>query len=402
MVAIVADSTSEHLISTRTGRKLEVREYGDPSGHPVIFFHGLIGSHYQASYIAEQATQHELRIIAPNRPGVGRSEFVWRQSVLEAVPDIEDLTAALHVDQFSVIGISGGTPYAAGLSTSAGFTHPDDHRDQRHGTDALPGALHGMDRQRRLALELGSRYSKLARQESRCWGERFRAHPQAFLKRLVETWPAADQKVFEREEIFDLFLLDLRQVFIDGNGPETFAQELRLYRNYGFSLADLPGDRHVTLWQGLDDIIVPPAMAWKMAQTLPHCEAHLVPGGHFVAITISDQIIARLSSTSRARQDRRSPRDQANRVERIHASRLLLASFRGHLLSFGEDLEIARQYLFRAVEKWPGVGIGERRVFPQDLGVSVVRRADDHRHADRLAVDLKINEILLALEADRA
>jgi pimeloyl-ACP methyl ester carboxylesterase len=50
----------------------------------------------------------------------------------------------------------------------------------------------------------------------------------------------------------------------------------------------------VTLWQGLDDIIVPPAMSWRMAQILPRCEVHFVPGGHFVAITISDQIIARL------------------------------------------------------------------------------------------------------------
>ncbi|MGA8348004.1 MAG: hypothetical protein WB773_09280, partial [Isosphaeraceae bacterium] len=134
----------------------------------------------------------------------------------------------------------------------------------------------------------------LAKQESRRWGERFRAHPTDFLNRLVSTWPAADQELFARKEIFDLLLRDLRQVFIDGNGPETYAQELRLYRNYGFSPADLPQESYVTLWQGLDDIIVPPAMTWKMAQTLPRCEAHFVPGGHFVAITISDQIIARL------------------------------------------------------------------------------------------------------------
>ena len=189
------------------------------------------------------------------------------------------------------------------MSTSVGFTHPDDHRDQRHGADAPPGcpAWHGPA----TTVCLGAR---LALSEARqagiaALGERFRAHPQAFLKRLVETWPEADQQVFEREEIFDLFLLDLQQVFIDGNGPETFAQELRLYRNYGFSLADLPGDRHVTLWQGLDDIIVPPAMAWKMAQTLPHCEAHFVPGGHFVAITISHQIIARLKQHLEAAND---------------------------------------------------------------------------------------------------
>ena len=78
MGASVPDPEPANLIATRTGRKLEVKEYGDPAGHPALFFHGLIGSHYQASYIADQAMQQELRIIAPNRPGVGRSEFVER------------------------------------------------------------------------------------------------------------------------------------------------------------------------------------------------------------------------------------------------------------------------------------------------------------------------------------
>ncbi len=294
MGASVPDPEPDHLIATRTGRMLEVREYGDRAGHPALFFHGLIGSHHQASYIAEQAMQHELRIIAPNRPGVGRSEFVGRKSALEAVPDIEDLTAALQIDQFSVIGISGGAPYALACLYRLGPRVRTATVISGMGPMRLSGALQGMDRQRRLALELGSRYPNLAKQESRRWGEQFRAHPTAFLNRLVSTWPAADQELFAHQEIFDMFLRDLRQVFIDGSGPETFAQELRLYRNYGFSLADLPQDSYVTLWQGLDDVIVPPAMAWKLAQVLPRCEAHFVPGGHFVAITISDQIIARL------------------------------------------------------------------------------------------------------------
>jgi hypothetical protein len=73
------------VLHTRSGRKLEVREYGDAAGHPVFFFHGLIGSHYQASYIADQAREHGQRIIAPNRPGGGASEFIERASPLEAV-----------------------------------------------------------------------------------------------------------------------------------------------------------------------------------------------------------------------------------------------------------------------------------------------------------------------------
>ena len=111
---------TENLLAMRDGRKLEVREYGDPAGHPAFFFHGLIGSHHQASYISEQAGSIGLRIIAPNRPGVGRSDFVDRNSALESVADVEDVAKALQLDEFSLIGISGGTPYAlAALSRLA-------------------------------------------------------------------------------------------------------------------------------------------------------------------------------------------------------------------------------------------------------------------------------------------
>jgi pimeloyl-ACP methyl ester carboxylesterase len=39
---------------------------------------------------------------------------------------------------------------------------------------------------------------------------------------------------------------------------------------------------------------VPPTIAWAMARALPNCEAHLVPGGHFMAVEAAEQIIARL------------------------------------------------------------------------------------------------------------
>ncbi len=68
-----------NLLVMRDGRKLEVTEYGDRGGHPTFFFHGLIGSHHQASYIAAEAARVGIRIIAPNRPGVGRSEFVAQE-----------------------------------------------------------------------------------------------------------------------------------------------------------------------------------------------------------------------------------------------------------------------------------------------------------------------------------
>jgi pimeloyl-ACP methyl ester carboxylesterase len=286
-----------NLLVMRDGRKLEVTEYGDHAGHPAIFFHGLIGSHHQASYISEEAGRIGIRIIAPNRPGVGRSEFVERKSALEAVADVEDVAQALQLDRFSLIGISGGTPYAlAALSRMADRVKTVTVISGM-GPMRLSGALHGMDRRRRIALQVGSRFPSVARRGFRKAARRFAADPESLLDRLVATWSLPDQVLFKRKDIYDLFMQDLHQVFTVGVGPITLAHELKLYRNYGVSPRDLPQHKRITLWHGLSDNIVPPAMACKMALELPNCEAHLVAGGHFVAVEIAGQIIARLKQS---------------------------------------------------------------------------------------------------------
>jgi pimeloyl-ACP methyl ester carboxylesterase len=284
----------DDTVAVRQGRALEVREYGDPRGHPVFFFHGLIGSHHQASYVAEQAKRAGLRIIAPNRPGVGRSDFVARKTPLEAVGDVEDLAKALRIEEFSVIGISGGAPYALAVLYRLADRVRTVTVISGMGPSQLPGGLHGMDTRRRILLAAGSRYPQLARKAFQTAARRFHARPEHFLKRLLKTWTEPDQELFRRQEVFDLFMKDLHQVFANVNGPEGLAQELSLYRNYGFALGDLPTNHRITIWHGLTDNIVPPAMAWKMVQALPNAEAHFLPGGHFMAIETAGLIVARL------------------------------------------------------------------------------------------------------------
>jgi pimeloyl-ACP methyl ester carboxylesterase len=285
---------NQQLLEMRDGRTLEVAELGDRAGHPAFFFHGLIGSYHQAEYVSDEAGRMGLRIIAPNRPGVGRSTFIKRKSALASVTDVEDVASALGLDDFSLIGISGGTPYAlAALSRLA-------HRVKTvtvisgMGPMSLPGALRGMDRRRRITLAMGSRFPAVARRVFQRARDRFRADPEDLLDRLIMTWSVADQVVFERKVVYDLFMQDLHQVFTVGAGPVTMAHELALYRNYGVVIEDLPRHKRITLWHGLSDNIVPPAMACRLAIALPNCEAHLVPGGHFVAVDIAGQIIARL------------------------------------------------------------------------------------------------------------
>jgi hypothetical protein len=35
-------------------------------------------------------------------------------------------------------------------------------------------------------------------------------------------------------------------------------------------------------------------MAWTMVRHIPNAEMHLVPGGHFMAVDMADQMVARL------------------------------------------------------------------------------------------------------------
>lgn len=288
------DTKLVNHIVMRSGRKLEVCEYGDPDGHAALFFHGLIGSHYQASYIADEARRAGLRVIAPNRPGVGASEFIRRDGPLDVVADVEDVVQALGLEEFSVIGISGGTAYALAALLRLGDRIRTVTVISGMGPMWLKGALDGMESRRRALLALGARFPRLAQKTFDKAAARFQKSPESLLNRLISTWCEPDQRLFTRKDVYDLFLRDLHQVFSDGNGAIGLSEELGMYRYRGFPFGDLPRDKRVTFWHGLDDIIVPPAMSWKLTRTLPNTEAHFVPGGHFMAIEAAPEIVARL------------------------------------------------------------------------------------------------------------
>ena len=59
------------------------------------------------------------------------------------------------------------------------------------------------------------------------------------------------------------------------------AHHVLLYaRDWGFRLEDI--EKEVHLWQGEEDVNVPPAMGRYQASRLPHCVAHFIPGeGHY-------------------------------------------------------------------------------------------------------------------------
>ncbi len=112
---VPADPTNQAMILP-DGRVLAYAEYGDLAGRPLFFFHGGNDSRLEAAILHETAVRMGIRVIAPDRPGYGRSDFQPERTFLNWPDDVAQLADALSIPQFAVVGHSGGGPHAAAVA----------------------------------------------------------------------------------------------------------------------------------------------------------------------------------------------------------------------------------------------------------------------------------------------
>jgi len=93
------------------GRKLGYAEYGDLEGKPLLYFHGGISCNLDISHAAKRCAERGIRIIAPDRPGMGYSDRAPNRSLLQWADDVEELLAFLHIAKLPLLGWSLGAAY---------------------------------------------------------------------------------------------------------------------------------------------------------------------------------------------------------------------------------------------------------------------------------------------------
>ncbi len=91
---------------------LTLHEFGDPSGEPLLFCHGWPGSGTQAVLLDVAAKRRGYRVVAPDRPGIGHSIYHAGRRLSDWPEDVRRIARLLGWQHFSVLGISGGGPYA--------------------------------------------------------------------------------------------------------------------------------------------------------------------------------------------------------------------------------------------------------------------------------------------------
>jgi pimeloyl-ACP methyl ester carboxylesterase len=283
----VEDSTAR-AIQLRDGRRLGYAEEGDPGGRPLLYFHGWPGSRVEGRLGDEAARANGVRLIALDRPGMGLSDYQPRRTLVDWPDDVIQAAAALGLDRFAVLGISGGGPYAAACAwklserlTGAGIVSGLAPVD-------VPGAIAGMGRQNRLAFQLVGRLAVLRRVLMAKSAVSVRRHPDRVLERGVAA--AVDKQYLDRPDVRTILVESLSEAYRGGSrGP---AWELALYaRPWGFRLEDIRAPVH--LWHGEQDANHPVTMGRYLARVIPKCQAKFVPGeGHLVFVDRLPEILA--------------------------------------------------------------------------------------------------------------
>lgn len=110
----------DQTIALKDGRRFGLAEFGAPQGYPVIALHGTPGSRLKYAYMDEEARQLGLRLISLDRWGYGGTSVPPQTTLSAFARDVGELASELKVERFSVLGLSGGGPFAYAIAAELG------------------------------------------------------------------------------------------------------------------------------------------------------------------------------------------------------------------------------------------------------------------------------------------
>ena len=270
------------------GRLLSCYEVGDPDGTPCFYIPGTPVSGLAGEVYAEPAATSGVRVLSVDKPGYGHSSLNRRGTLATFGADLLCLADELGFTSFTVIGESGGGPYALAV---ARYCAP-----RVRLAVVLVGMGPGHESWAREGMKPVNKLIVLAAQRAPwsllpllglyAWMNK--TEKRALRLDSVASLPPADRAMFEKFGAIDFAALQdsFRQ------GLDGMIQEATLLaRPWGFRIEDV-GTR-VELWHGTADVNVPIRLARLVAGKLPDAQLHVLEGvGHAAGHVARDEVMA--------------------------------------------------------------------------------------------------------------
>jgi pimeloyl-ACP methyl ester carboxylesterase len=279
------------------------REFGDPGGTPLLFWHGWPGSSAQGIFLHDLGVRHHLRILAPDRPGVGASASRRGRSFVDVARLAEAFLDEQGIGPCEVVGLSGGGPYALATAWAlptrvtqtvviCGAPPTDSPSERRHFNPGyramlaierlLPGAL-------RAALIPGA------------WIGQVRV-PWPALRLALRFLGPRDRLALDDCERFEFFYPAFHNAMRSG-GQGLYEDGQCYGRPWSFPVEEILSP--VRVWHGSQDTNFSHILARDLAARLPNAACFLRDEGHYsLPVFCGEEIVTDLIASRAGTQIR--------------------------------------------------------------------------------------------------
>lgn len=257
----------QHTLMLADGRQFCWFESGPKTGFPVVFCTGA-GMSGNLGFGLDLLEKFNIRLIVPERAGLGDSTFDAQKSLKSSAMDVQALLEHQAIQQFALIGFSQGAVFAMAV---AHYCQP-----------ILLSIVSGQDQFEYPATRAILTADVVNMQEQALNSPNHLS--DWLLKNVTGEWLLAfilncsaevDQQLYNEEHFLEAYSQCIQRAFAQGN--QGYVQDLLIaLQKWGFT----PEDIHVpaSLWYGKLDMstVHSPDFGKTLASRFPNCQHHLL------------------------------------------------------------------------------------------------------------------------------
>jgi pimeloyl-ACP methyl ester carboxylesterase len=204
---------------------------------------------------------------------MGLSTYKAGRSLLDWSDDVVELANSLHIDRFSVVGFSGGGPYAIACAykipnrlISCGIVSGVGHTSLFLSflSKWLPW----------LILPMTKRFF------------RDEEHAKPLLTKASQKWVEPDRKVLSAPGVAEIMAASLVEAVKQGTKGAAYDGTLIGSRNWGFKLEDIKLST-LYLWHGERDTQIPVTAVRTLAKRLTTCKTTYYPNEGHISLIVN-------------------------------------------------------------------------------------------------------------------
>lgn len=270
------------------GRTLGYAEYGTLRGVPVFYFHGFPGSRLEAAIVKDKLVDLDMHLVAIDRPGMGLSDYQKNRTILDFTEDVQELAENLGFENYGVLGVSGGGPYALAcackipsenligcvvVSGSGSYHMTKDGLGQGEKVvlfvaKNLPWLFRVI-----LWLQLGRSVTNMD------WWEKN-------YSKLESGLPAKDARILNSRRVKASIIAKSIEAF--RQGCKGLVTDFKLYsEDWGFKLCEIPYENKVSIFHGKLDKNVPISSVKSLSEDIPNCKTEFYPDEGHLSVLIN-------------------------------------------------------------------------------------------------------------------